>query len=118
MMIANIISIGAVVAFLNIFYVLYVFVMGVYRAHLAGKLRWYHWVLLWWVVLIGLVMDFIVNCTIAWVAFLEPPREWTVTTRMTRYRAPKTLGTPWQQALSAFICDNLLDPFDPNGEHC
>jgi len=102
-------------AFLNIFYVLYVAVMGIYRAFLAGKLCWYHWALLWWVVLIGLAFDVLANCTVAWFVFEERPREWLVTTRLTRYR--KT-GTTSQQSIAAFICDNLLDLFDPNGDHC
>lgn len=101
--------------FLNVFYVLYVTVMGIYRAHLAGRMRWYHYLLLWWVILAGVLADVIANCTVAWVAFWERPREWLVTTRMTRYR---TNGGPRQQELAAFICDELLDLFDPTGDHC
>ena len=102
-------------AFLNVFYVLYVLVMGIYRAHLRRRMHWYHWALLWWAVALGLLADVVANLTVACVVFRDRPRELLVTSRLKRYRVS---GTPRQQNLAAFICDNLLDLFDPNDNHC
>ena len=108
-------TLALVLLFMNVFYVLYVTVMGIYRAYLSGNLRWYHWALLWWIVVVGWTVDVIANCTVAVIMFGERPKEFLVTTRLTRYR---TSGTPYQQKVSQFICDNLLDLFDPTSNHC
>lgn len=105
------------VIFLNLLYVLYVAVMGIYRAHLVKKLRWHHWVLLWWVVLIGFAFDVIANITIAVIVFRELPKELLVTTRLTRY-LNDTNAHIHNKIMALWICDNLLDLFDPTGNHC
>ena len=102
-------------AFLSAFYALYVLVMGIYRAHLAGRVRWFKYILLGPFILLGLAVDVIANCTLAWVIFGEHPREWLVTTRLTRYIDS---GDAYQKNLAKFICDELLDVFDPTGNHC
>ena len=101
--------------FLWVFYGLYVLVMGVYRAHLSGNLKWYHYCLLGPWVAVGFSVDVVCNITLAAITFWEIPKEWLVTTRLTRYRAK---GTPEQQSIAAFICEDLLDLFDPTGDHC
>lgn len=101
--------------FLWVFYGLYGLVMGVYRAHLSDKLKWYHYCLLGPWVAVGFTVDVVGNITLAAIIFWEIPKEWLVTTRLTRYRAN---GTPYQRRIAVFICDNLLDPFDPTEDHC
>ena len=101
--------------FLWAFYALYVLVMGVYRAKLAGRLEGAPLVLLSPFVVIGAVMDVVCNLTIATVVFVEPPREWLVTKRLQRHHAS---NDGWRTVLAAYVCDRLLDPFDPTGNHC
>lgn len=103
-----------VLAFLFVFWAVYVLVMGLYRAHLAGRLRWPSYVMgsLW--LLIGVVMDVVANVVVASVVFREWPREWLVTTRLVRWKASPT----WRGTIANWVCDNLLDVFDPSGTHC
>lgn len=94
---------------------LYVLVMGLYRAHLARKLTPLTYALgAPWLAL-GLAADVIVNLTVASVVFLEPPREWLVTDRLQRH----IFGSAgWRFELADWICNHLLDVFDPTGNHC
>lgn len=105
-------------AFLWGFWGLYVLVMGVYRAHLSGRLtKAVYGLGVPWVV-IGWLVDVVANIVVATVIFRELPREWLVTDRLQRYiRAPERT-TPDRVRLAMWVCDHLLDPFDPTGEHC
>lgn len=96
-------------------WVLYVLVMGLYRAKLAGRLSKPAYVLGWPFFMLGLLLDIIVNLTIASVLFLEPPRETLVTSRLQRHLRGKQ---GWRHGLAFWICSHLLDPFDPTGAHC
>ena len=101
--------------YLWLFYALYVFTMSVYRAKLAGRLCGLSLVLLYPIVIIAALMDVVCNLTLATLVFLEPPQELLVTTRLKRYHASED---GWRTDLAAYVCENLLDPFDPTGEHC
>lgn len=105
-----------ITAYLWAFWAVYVLVMGIYRAHLSGRLTGPNRVLGLPVVLLGYAMDTITNLTLACLVFLDVPREWLVTTRLIRYRDAAPDG--WRGKLAAWICDRLLDPFDPTGDHC
>jgi hypothetical protein len=101
--------------FLWAFWYVYIVVMGLFRAHLQGRLKGFVFVLALPAIIVGYLMDVLANLTVASVVFLEPPREWLVTDRLSRYIA----GYPgWRQKLAAWICDHLLDVFDPSGDHC
>ena len=105
-----------VIAALWAFWALYVLVMGLYRAHLSGRLSRPAFVLgLPWVV-VGYTLDVIAQYTIACVFFLDLParREWLVTQRLQRYSA----GSGWRKVKADWICTHLLDVFDPKGDHC
>ncbi|WP_170860403.1 hypothetical protein [Duganella sp. CF458] len=95
-------------------WVLYLAVMNLQRARDAGTLsptaRFLGTVLLY----IGLVADFLVNVAPVSVLFLEPPREYLVTQRLTRHA--NTVGG-WRKRLALWFAKNLLDPFDPSGQH-
>lgn len=111
-------ALGAVVLFLWAFWGLYVLVMGIYRAHLAKRLTRVHMVLGLPFVALGYAVDALANFTVASVVFLEPPREWLVTTRLQRYiNAPSAVGA-WRTRIATWVCDHLLDVFDPRGNHC
>ena len=97
---------------------LYVLVMGFYRAHRNGTLhgvtRW----LAYPTVGVGYAMDWLANMVIASAYFRERPLKLgeVVTTRLVRYmRGPDG----WRKTHAKWICDHLLDPFDPSpGGHC
>lgn len=104
-----------VLAALWVFWGFYVLVMGLYRAHLQNRLIWPTYVLGVPFILFGILVDFIINFTIAAVVFLDLPREPLVTGRFQRYVA---IGSGWRCRLANLICNNLLDVFDPSGNHC
>lgn len=103
------------VAYLYAFWLAYVLVMGLYRAHLAKRLTGLSRIMALPVVLLGIVMDVVANWVIAPVIFLDPPREALVTSRLVRYKAT---DAGWRGALADLICSHLLDVFDPSGDHC
>lgn len=103
------------VGFLWAFWGMYVLVMGIYRAHLSHRLKGLVLVLSLPFVAVGYLMDVFANVTIASLVFLEPPREWLVTGRLQRYIAQ---GKGWRYVKAKYICDHLLDVFDPSGDHC
>ena len=94
---------------------LYIMVMGVYRAHLDKRLTPVTKVLAAPWVALGFAIDVLVNVTFASVVFLEPPWELLVTSRLQRH-IQATTG--WRHRLATWICDRLLDVFDPTGNHC
>jgi hypothetical protein len=102
-------------AYLYAFWCIYVLVMGIYRAHLARRLAGLNRILGFPVVLLGYAMDVLANLTLATLIFCDRPREWLVTDRLIRYR---DFDIGWRGELAAWICDSLLDPFDPTGNHC
>lgn len=102
-------------AALWVFWGLYVLVMGLYRAHLQKRLGWATYALGAPFILVGILADFVINFTIAAVVFFDLPREPLVTGRLQRYIA---IGSGWRFSLANWICNNLLDVFDPSGNHC
>lgn len=104
-----------VVLQLWVFWALFVLVMGMYRAWLAKRLgRLAIALSLPWIV-IGLALDFAANCSLAIVLFVDLPHELLVTRRLRRYILQ---GSGWRRDVAVWVCENLLDPFDPTGDHC
>lgn len=103
--------------YLYTFWCFFILVMGIYRAHLAGRLLGFAKWMAYPLVLIGLMMDVVTQYTIATVVFLDSPRhkEYLVTLRLQRYIRGQR---GWRRRWATAICDNLLDLFDPTGEHC
>ena len=69
--------------------------------------------------LFGFLWDFLVN-VVMMVVFLDPPRQRTVSERLTLY---KSLGqgrwiNRYRRAVAAWVCSRLLDWADPSGGHC
>jgi len=60
------------------------------------------------------VADVAFNVVYGSVMFLEPPKEWLFTERVSRWN--DTDG--WRGKLARWLCENLLDPADPDGKHC
>lgn len=65
------------------------------------------------VLVIGLVLDFTVNVVVASLLFLEIPREFTVSGRLTRLSS----DTGWRAKLATKVRVALLDNIDPAGVH-
>ena len=101
--------------YLYAFWFVYIGVMGIYRAHLDGRLSGVVKALCWPAVIVGLVMDIAANIFIATLVFVELPRELLVTTRLTRHMK-KASG--WRYKFAEQVCTHLLDVFDPTGKHC
>jgi hypothetical protein len=99
------------------FWYLYILVMGLYRANMDKRLSGLTLWLAYPAVAVGYFVDLISNWTIASILFLEPPRFLTelVTDRLSRYIKS---GTGYRKAWAMWICQNLLDFFDPRGSHC
>lgn len=107
------IAFAALYAYLG--WLLYILVMGVYRAHLCRRLSGVTKALLLPVVVVALLSDCLGNVVIATALFLDPPREALFTDRLKRYKA-ESFG--WRGAVADLICEHLLDVFDPTGDHC
>jgi hypothetical protein len=97
------------------FWAAYVLTMGIYRAHLAKRLTGVNLALALPLVALAYLMDIATNLLIAPLVFADLPREWLVTDRLVRYKAG---GEGWRYKLASAICEGLLDPFDPTGDHC
>lgn len=102
-------------AYLYAFWCAYVLVMGIYRAHLADRLVGLNKVMALPVVAIAYAMDVVANWIIAPLVFLDWPREALVTARLVRYKRD---DHGWRRQIADFICERLLDVFDPTGDHC
>ena len=106
-----------VLGYLYLFWIAYIVVMGLYRAHLQKRLSNMAKVLAAPVIAIGVAMDVIAQYTLATVVFVEfpPLREPLVTIRLGRYIRG---NYGWRSKLANWVCTNLLDVFDPSGYHC
>jgi hypothetical protein len=62
----------------------------------------------------GYLFDFVLNM-IACLAFQRVPRDWLLTGTLKRMIINEE---GWRCAVAAWICQNLLNPFDPKGAHC
>lgn len=98
-----------------VLWILYLAVMNLKRAKEAGLLSPTALFLGRPVLVVGLILDFIVNVGVMTLVLLELPQETTVTDRLKRLnRDPKT--SPWRRKVVAFF-EPILDPYDPSGDH-
>jgi hypothetical protein len=63
---------------------------------------------------IGLILDAFLNIVIATVILLQFPRQFLLTQRL-KYNIKRG---GWRGKVSAWVCEHLLDQFDPKGRHC
>lgn len=105
---------GGIIGFWML-WVFYLAVMALKRARDEGLLKkgCDAYMLGMSVLLVGLVLDFIVNMVVATVIFLEPPFELTVTARVTRLKQEGG----WRGDIARWMCAKILDPFE-QGSHC
>lgn len=104
-------------AALVVFYWLYIFMMGTYRAFLQKRLQGLALVLIAPVLAVAFVIDLVMQFTLAALIFWEWPRrgEWFVTHRLRTYIKH---GQGWRWRVADVLCRRMLDPFDPTGSHC
>jgi hypothetical protein len=95
-------------------FVLFLAVMSLQTAKAQGKITAGAYRLAYSVLLLGWVLDFIVNATLASLLFLELPQELTVSARVLRH--VKDAGG-WRRTVACWLQANLLAPFDPSGRH-
>ena len=98
-----------------VFWSLYVYMMGVYRAFLQRRLKGLSLLMAAPVLAVAFVLDFLAQVTVFSVLFGDPPRHWLVTDRLRAYMAGPD---GWRKRLADYLCHHLLDPFDPTGAHC
>ena len=93
----------------------YVAIMHLLKVHQAGNLKGLTRVFGYPVLLVGVILDTVVNWFVASIMFLEIPKEFLVTTRLQRHwkNDPKS----WRGKLARSISNLLLDQFDPSGDH-
>jgi hypothetical protein len=94
-------------------YVWYAAVMNIKRVRDAGKLTTLGKVFGYPTLVIGLVLDLLVNWFVMTIILLEVPRELTVTSRLKRHHKE---STGWRLAVVKFF-EPVLDPLDPSGDH-
>lgn len=112
------IALGWVLAYLYGFWLLYVLIMGFYRAYLSKKLTKVALVLAFPALAVGYLVDLFANWTFAVLWFREFPERplELVTDRLSRYIGLKQ--PCWQQDHANWVCQTLLDYFDPHDRHC
>ena len=95
-------------------WVFYLAVMNLKRARDANELTGVAKLFGTPVLLVGLVIDAVADWTVCTALFLELPKEKTVTSRLKRH----INSEGWRSNIAAWICMNLLNKFDPSGNHC
>lgn len=100
---------------LGLTYALYVFysaVMNIKRVRDMGKLTKLGMAFGYPTLIIGLILDLLVNVFVMSIILVEIPRELTVTSRLKRHQA----STGWRLSVVKFF-EPVLDPLDPSGDH-
>jgi uncharacterized membrane protein YhaH (DUF805 family) len=108
----GLIYIGLALAITYGLYVFYAAVMNIKRVRDAGKLTTLGVVFGYPTLVIGLVLDLLVNVFVMSIILLEIPQELTVTSRLKRHQS----STGWRLAVVKFF-EPVLDPLDPSGDH-
>jgi hypothetical protein len=88
-------------------------VMSLSRAKKAGKLSRTAIVFGTPILIVGYVLDFLLNVTVMSIVLFEVPRETTVTARLRRHHER---STGWRLSVALWF-EPLLDPYDPDGDH-
>lgn len=95
-------------------WIMYVCVMRLQMLRDAGQLTTGIKIFGYPTLLIGLLLDTVVNVVVCTVLFMEPPKEWTVSARLWRHSED---GTGWRRRLAFILRTQLLDSVDPSGIH-
>lgn len=107
-------SIVGIVAEIYFLWIFYLAVMTLKRARDAGTISKTALLLGYPVLLVGYLLDMVVNVTVLSLLTLDLPREATVSQHLRRLSGS---GKPFQKSIANWIAVNLLDAFDPSGSH-
>jgi len=66
------------------------------------------------IVIVGFVLDVLINLFVFSVLFLELPKELTVSSRLHRHNT--NTEDSWRKTFAAYF-EPILNPFDPTGKH-
>lgn len=95
-------------------WIFYLAIMNLKGARDRGKLTGVAYYMGLPMLAIGYFLDALSNFTVMWLLFWEVPHEWLVTDRLSRHiHDPDS----WRKKLAMWFGYNLLDPFDPSGQH-
>jgi hypothetical protein len=97
-------------------FIFYLAIIKLQEAHDSGLLKSLHLTVRWSaysILLVGLILDTLLNWIFLTVTFLELPKELLCTTRVVRH---KYHSQGWRQSQSFWWCRNWLSPFD--SLHC
>ena len=73
------------------------------------------WFLLGYILAVVFALcDGVYNITLGTIIFRQLPAEFYFTSRLKRNKA----NPGWRGELATFICEQMLDPYDPSGDHC
>ena len=99
-----------------VLWIFYLAVMSLFRANANNTLTWQAKVLGYPVLIIGVLLDAMLNIFLLSVILFERPYEWLITKRLTRHIKN---GIGWRYKLALWVCQHLLNPFDPDQRgHC
>ena len=103
-------------AFMLVFYTLYIAAINIVEGW-DGIPLWLK-CLVWPIplVMVG-CFDIPFQIVPATILFWDLPQEWTLTTRLARYRSPATASGIRKDVANA-VCTQALNPFDPTRKHC
>jgi len=105
-----------IVGAVYILWLFYLAVMSLFRAHHNGTLSLPAKCLGYPILIVGVLLDALVNIVVLTVVLFERPYEWLVTKRLARHIKH---GGGWRKAIAGWICRHLLNPFDPDQRgHC
>lgn len=96
-------------------WIFYLAVMNLYRANKQQRLTGFVKALGYFTLIVGAALDAFVNICIASIIFLKLPQDVLLTGRLSRYQRG---NNGWRKTLAIWICRNLLNRFDPSGNHC
>jgi hypothetical protein len=113
MLVNTLIYIGVSLLITYALYVWYAAVMNIKRVRDMGKLTTLGKVFGYPTLVIGLILDLLVNWFVMSIILLEIPRELTVTSRLKRHHKE---STGYRLAVVKFF-EPVLDPLDPSGDH-
>jgi len=105
---------GFTAAAAYVLWLFYLAAMNLRRAREAARLTRTALAFALPIIALAIVIDVLVNLTLATLVFLDSPREWTVSERLARYLVGPSV---WRAEVALWVGAHLLDPFDPSGSH-
>ena len=100
------------------FYVGFALSISVYRQWLKGALNIYNKIVFAPILIAFFLLDVGMNYTALSLLFGFPPiGAFTISARLEIYHKTSN-ASAFQKAFATFVCEKLLNPIDPTGDHC